>query len=122
MVKPNQPANIEVLEDFEDYDPRDDQILELSGAVSELAEENKLLRDGIMARFKPSPEDGSISISQVVSALEKEIHILRENNRVVSVSRDHFMNEVSVRQRAAMYWRARAKKVEKQLVEAQKNA
>lgn len=121
MVKPNQPANTEV-EDFEDYDPRDDQILELSGAVSELADENKLLKDGIMARIKPNPEDGSISFGEVIGALEKEIHFLRENNRVVRVSRDHFMNEVSERQRAALYWRSRAKKLEKQLEGVQKNA
>ena len=122
MANSKKLINAEEQDMLEDYDPRDDLIIELSGAVSELAEENTLLRDGIMARIKPNPEDGSISIGEVVSALEKEIHFLKENNRVVSVSRDHFMNEVSERQRAAMYWRSRAKKLEKQLTEAQKNA
>ena len=122
MGKLNQSANIEVQDDLEDYDPRDDQLIELSSAVSELADENKLLRDGIMARIKPSPEDGSISIGQVVAALEKEIHILRENNRVLAISRDGYMNDVVERQRAAIYWRYRAKKLEKQLEGVQQNA
>ena len=122
MGKLNQSANIEVQDDLEDYDPRDDQLIELSSAVSELAYENKLLRDGIMARIKPSPEDGSISIGQVVAALEKEIHILRENNRVLAISRDGYMNDVAERQRAAIYWRYRAKMLEKQLEGVQQNA
>jgi hypothetical protein len=122
MVKPNQPAKIEVLENFEDYDPRDDQILELSGAVSELAEENRLLREGIMARIKPDPEDGTISFGEVVKALETENRNLREHNRVLTISRDGYMNDVSERQRAAIYWRSRAKKLEKQLEGVQKNA
>lgn len=122
MANSKKLISTEEQDMLDEYDPRDDLILELSGAVAELAEENTLLRDGIMARIKPNPEDGSIPIDQVMSALEKEIHFLKENNRVVSVSRDHFMNEVSERQRAAMYWKARAKKLEKQLEGVPKNA
>jgi hypothetical protein len=122
MDKLNQSSSPEIQENFEDYDPRDDQILELSTAISELANENKLLRDGIMARINPNPVDGSITIGQVVGALEKEIHFLKENTRVLTISRNGYMNDVSERQRAALYWKKRSQKAEKQLAEVLKNA
>lgn len=121
MGKTNQLENTEV-EDFEDYDPRDDQLLEQSQIIVELAEENRLLREGIMARIKPNPEDGTISFGEIVKALETENRNLREHNRVLTISRDGYMNDVSERQRAAIYWRSRAKKLEKQLEGVQKNA
>lgn len=122
MAKSNIPNNTEEQNIHEEYDPRDDQILEQSHIIVELAEENRLLREGIMARIKPNPEDGTISFGEVVKALEVENRNLREHNRVLTISRDGYMNDVAERQRAAIYWRSRAKKLEKQLEGVQKNA
>ena len=102
MGKLIESSITETQDDFENYDPRDDQILELSNACSELFDENKLLRDGIMARINPNREDGSISFGEVMKALETEIKFLRDSIRVLTIRRDHFMNEVAERQRAAI--------------------
>lgn len=122
MGKLNESSITETQDDFENYDPRDDQILELSNTCSDLFDENKLLRDGIMARIKPNPEDGSISFGDIMKALETEIKFLRDSIRVLTIRRDHFMNEVAERERAAIYWKKRAKRVERQLEGVMKNA
>ena len=108
-------------DDFENYDPRDDQIKELSDLAMELVNENTLLKDGIIAKITPSQADGSINAGEVFECLQKEIKFLHSEIRVLKACSDSSMARASENMQQLLYWKKRAKRVEKELAEVKKH-
>jgi hypothetical protein len=108
-------------ENFDEYDPRDDDLKELSELVVELSNENTLLKDRIMAKIKPSPSDGSIHAGEVIGCLQIEIKNLHKDIRVLTASRDFFMTRASENLQNYLYWKKRVKRIEKEIIKGQGN-
>ena len=80
------------MEDEDEYDPKEEKILELIHTVTQLAEENTLLKDKIAVGQWDASEIEKIDIQETVENLREQIRILEIDNQALRESRDMFQN------------------------------
>jgi len=81
-----------VVEDENEYDPKEEKIRELIHTITELAEENTLLKDKIAVGQWDASEIEKIDIQETVETLREQIRILEIDNQALRESRDMFQN------------------------------
>lgn len=96
--------------------PETDYIFdELTSAVQELAEENKILEARVaVVAMEATPEEKQAAAA-LITELQATIKTLEADNRVLKASRDSFQAEATEAKKQALYGKRRYEKAEKEL-------
>lgn len=96
--------------------PEKDYIFdELSSAVQELAEENKILEARVAVAAMEATDEEKQAAAAIIAELQATIKTLEADNRVLKASRDSFQLEASEAKKQALYGKRRYEKAEKEL-------
>lgn len=95
--------------------PEKDYIFdELSSAVQELAEENKVLEARVAVAAMEATDEEKQAAGSLIAELQATIKTLEADNRVLKASRDSFQLEASEAKKQALYGKRRYEKAEKE--------
>ena len=78
--------------DEEEYDPTEEKMRELMDTITNLADENTLLRDKIAIGQWDASEFEKIDAEEVIANLREQVRILEIDNQALRESRDMFQN------------------------------
>ena len=82
----------EVANEEEEYDPAEEKMRELMDTITNLADENTLLRDKIAIGQWDASEIEKIDAEETIANLREQIRILEIDNHALRESRDMFQN------------------------------
>ena len=94
--------------EYDNYNPMEDQLQELSNVNQELYEENVVYKDKEMVLSN----DGE-KILQEMLRLRKQLRITEAELKIVKNSRDQFQNKNAELIKEVNHWRNKCKKLEK---------
>jgi hypothetical protein len=90
-VKPQDEPK-EEPKDEEEYDPAEEKMRELIDTITNLADENTILRDKIAIGQWDASEIEKIDAEEVIANLREQVRILEIDNNALRESRDMFQN------------------------------
>jgi hypothetical protein len=104
--KPTKPTKPDVAP----YDEKEDKIRELSEVITQLDEENTLLKDKISIGLWDASDIEKIDVEDTITELREQIRLLEIDNKALRESRDMFQNRNAELMKTVNYLQRKLKK------------
>lgn len=108
-----QAAEVSTVDTSEALPARDQQLDEAQHTISELAQENEILRDKLAVESLMDSEEAKTQTAETIRELRAMVKTLEAENAALKVSRDTYQREASEAKKSAIYWRKQAEKAAK---------